>query len=88
MTIGTNVKATKGTSSMGAIFITQKTATGTVVRVNRKSIRVLITKVERKVVGKTVKEMQVNEMNYEVTFELSARGYYIHSEFGILEEVK
>lgn len=66
MMINKMVQIHKGNNSMGRMFIYEEFITGTVVRVNKKSIRVHMTHAKCTTNGKVTREYNMNE---EATFE-------------------
>ena len=67
MMINERVQIHKGNNSAGGIFIYEEFITGTVVRVNKKSIRVHMTHAKCTTNGKITREYDMNET---ATFEL------------------
>ena len=67
MTVNKRVQIHKGDNSMGGVFIYEEFITGTVVRVNKKSIRVHMTHAKCTTNGKITREYDMNET---ATFEL------------------
>jgi len=65
MMVNEMVQIHKGNTSVGGIFIYETFITGTVVKVNKKSIRVLMTHVKYTTNGKITREYDMNE---EATF--------------------
>ena len=65
MMVNERVQIHKGNNSMGGIFIYEKFITGTVVKVNKKSIRVHMTHVKYTTNGEITREYNINE---EATF--------------------
>jgi hypothetical protein len=67
MMVNERVRIHKGNNSMGGVFIYEEFITGTVVRVNKKSIRVHMTHAKCTTNGKITREYDMNET---ATFEL------------------
>ena len=65
MRVNEMVQIHKGNNSMGGIFIYEEFITGTIVKVNKKSIRVHMTHVKCTTNGKITREYDINE---EATF--------------------
>ena len=65
MTVNKTVQIHNGNNPMGGMFIYEKFITGTVVKVNKKSIRVHMTHVKYTTNGKITHE---HDMNEEATF--------------------
>src|SRR5690606_39452355 len=66
MAVNEMVQIQNGNNSMGGMFIYEKFITGTVVRVNKKSIRVHMTHAKCTTNGKITREYDMNE---EATFD-------------------
>ena len=65
MRVNETVQIHKGTNSMGGMFIYEEFITGTIVRVNKKSIRVHMSQAKCLTNGKVTREYNINE---EATF--------------------
>lgn len=65
MTVNETVQIHNGNNPMGGIFIYEKFITGTIVKVNKKSIRVHMTHAKYTTNGKITREYDMNE---EATF--------------------
>ena len=61
MKVNETVQIHKGSNSMGGIFIYEEFITGTIVKVNRKSIRVHMTHVKCTTNGKVTREYDIDE---------------------------
>jgi hypothetical protein len=61
MIVNEMVQIYNGNNSMGGMFIHEKFITGTVVKVNKKSIRVHMTHVKYTTNGKITREYDINE---------------------------
>jgi hypothetical protein len=66
MMINERVQIHKGDNSMGGVFIYEEVITGTIVRVNKKSIRVHMTHAKCTTNGKITREY---DMDKEATFD-------------------
>ena len=96
MMINKTVQIHRGNNSMGGIFIYEESITGTVVKVNKKSIRVHMTHAKCTTNGKITREYDMNE---EATFTLwktienrqsgknagKTVSIYKNKEYGIIE---
>ena len=65
MRVNETVQIHKGNNSMGGIFIYEEFITGTIVKVNKKSIRVHMSQAKCLTNGKVTREYNINE---EATF--------------------
>ena len=88
-----------GNNSMGSMFIYEKHITGTIVKVNEKSIRVHMTHAKCTTNGKVTREYDMDEkatFNFWKTIENKQYGknagktvdLYKHSLYGIIEIVR
>ena len=92
MMINKMVQIHKGNNSMGGVFIYEEFITGTVVRVNKKSIRVHMTHAKCTTNGKITREYNMNE---EATFTFWKKinrqsgtvSVYKNPKYGIIEIV-
>jgi hypothetical protein len=97
MMINEMVQIYNGNNSMGGMFIYEKFITGTVVKVNKKSIRVHMTHVKYTTNGEITREYNINE---EATFTFwktinrqfgknagKTVNIYKNKEYGIIEVV-
>ena len=98
MMINKMVQIYNGNNSMGGMFIYEKFITGTVVKVNKKSIRVHMTHVKYTTNGEITREYNINE---EATFTFwktiknrqfgknagKTVNIYKNKEYGIIEIV-
>ena len=92
MTVNKRVQIHKGNNSMGGVFIYEEFITGTVVRVNKKSIRVHMTHAKCTTNGKITREYDMNET---ATFELwktvetagKTVNIFKNSKYGIIKVV-
>jgi len=95
MMINKMVQIRKGDNSIGGIYIYEEFITGTVVRVNKKSIRVHMTHAKCTTNGKVTREYNINE---EATFDFwktidrqfgenagKTVSLYKNSKYGIIE---
>ncbi len=98
MTINEMVQIYNGNNSMGGMFIYEKFITGTIVKVNKKSIRVHMTHVKCTTNGKITREYDINEkatFTFWKTIENRQFGknagktvsIYKNKEYGIIEIV-
>ena len=61
MKVNQKVQIHKGTNSMGGVYIYEEFITGTVVRVNKKSIRIRMTHVKCTTNGELTREYDIDE---------------------------
>ena len=98
MMINEMVQIYNGNNSMGGMFIYEKFITGTVVKVNKKSIRVHMTHVKYTTNGEITREYNINEeatFTFWKTIENRQFGknagktvnIYKNKEYGIIEVV-
>jgi hypothetical protein len=98
MMINEMVQIYNGNNSMGGMFIYEKFITGTVVKVNKKSIRVHMTHVKYTTNGEITREYNINEeatFTFWKTIENRQFGknagktvnIYKNKEYGIIEIV-
>ena len=98
MMINKTVQIHRGNNSMGGIFIYEESITGTVVKVNKKSIRVHMTHAKCTTNGKITREYDMNEeatFTFWKTIENKQFGknagktvsIYKNKEYGIIEIV-
>ena len=98
MVINKIVQIYNGNNSMGGMFIYEKFITGTVVKVNKKSIRVHMTHVKYTTNGEITREYNINEeatFTFWKTIENRQFGknagktvnIYKNKEYGIIEIV-
>ena len=96
MMINKMVQIHKGNNSMGGVFIHEVFITGTVARVNKKSIRVHMTHAKCTTNGKTTREYDMNEtatFDFWKTIENRQSGknagktvsIYKNNKYGIIE---
>ena len=99
MKVNEMVQIHNGNNSMGGMFIYEKFITGTVVRVNKKSIRVRMTHVKCTTNGKLTREYDIDEtatFDFWKTIENKQFGknagktvsIYKNKEYGIIEIVR
>jgi hypothetical protein len=84
--ISANVMVHRGSCSMGGMFITEHFTTGTIIKINAKSIRLHLTH------AKTTRNRELitnRDMDKEATFQywktVDGRELYKNNEYGILE---
>ena len=98
MMVNEMVQIYNGNNSMGGMFIYEKFITGTVVKVNKKSIRVHMTHVKYTTNGEITREYNINEeatFTFWKTIENRQFGknagktvnIYKNKEYGIIEVV-
>lgn len=98
MKVNEMVQIHEGNNSMGGIFIYEKFITGTVVKINEKSIRVHMTHAKCTTNGKVTREYNMNEkatFAFWKTVENREAGknagkkvsFYKNNNFGIIEVV-
>ena len=98
MKVNEMVQIHNGNNSMGGMFIYEKFITGTVVRVNKKSIRVRMTHVKCTTNGKLTREYDIDEtatFDFWKTIENKQFGknagktvsIYKNTKYGIIEIV-
>lgn len=90
MMINKMVQVHKGDSSMGGIFIYEKFITGTIVKVNKRSIRVHMTHVKCTTNGQVTQEQDMNEtatFTFWKTIERQSGtvDLYKNSKYGLIE---
>ena len=90
MTVNKRVQIHKGDNSMGGVFIYEEFITGTVVRVNKKSIRVHMTHAKCTTNGKITREYDMNEtatFDFWKTIETAGKtvSVYKNSKYGIIK---
>ena len=94
----TMVQIHKGSNSPGGIYIYEEVITGTIIRVNKKSIRIHMTHAKCIVNGKITREYDINEeatFDFWKTIENRQSGknagktvsIYKNKEYGIIEIV-
>ena len=90
MTVNKMVQIHKGDNSMGGVFIYEEFITGTVVRVNKKSIRVHMTHAKCTTNGKITREYDMNEtatFDFWKTIETAGKtvSVYKNTKYGIIK---
>ena len=90
MRVNEMVQIHKGNNSVGGIFIYEEFITGTVVRVNKKSIRVHMTHAKCTTNGKITREYDMNEtatFDFWKTIETAGKtvSVYKNTKYGIIK---
>ena len=90
MMVNEMVQIHKGNNSAGGIFIYEEFITGTIVKVNKKSIRVHMTHAKCTTNGKITREYSMNEtatFKFWKTFETAGKtvSLYKNSKYGIVK---